>query len=145
MSFAWAKPYEPKTALGRWMDDRLPLPRLVYSAILVVAIVMGLQQLQVDISFITRLLLIGFAVTSSGLMLAFALGARQHVANLLARRELARLAINDRVRVDGIEGEIVDIHATGVDIATAEGVARVPAARFADSAFIKLGKDSRDE
>jgi ubiquinol-cytochrome c reductase cytochrome b subunit len=33
MSFAWAKPYEPKTELGRWMDDRLPLPRLVYNAV----------------------------------------------------------------------------------------------------------------
>jgi len=33
MSFAWAKPYEPKTELGRWMDDRLPLPRLVFNAV----------------------------------------------------------------------------------------------------------------
>ncbi|MCL6739925.1 cytochrome b/b6 [Sphingomonas sp. RB56-2] len=33
MSFAWAKPYEPKTELGRWFDDRLPLPRLVYNAV----------------------------------------------------------------------------------------------------------------
>jgi ubiquinol-cytochrome c reductase cytochrome b subunit len=33
MSFAWAKPYEPTTALGRWIDDRMPLPRLVYGAI----------------------------------------------------------------------------------------------------------------
>ncbi|WP_051504069.1 cytochrome b [Sphingomonas jaspsi] len=33
MSFAWAKPYEPKTDLGRWVDQRLPLPRLVYGAI----------------------------------------------------------------------------------------------------------------
>ena len=33
MSFAWAKPYEPKTGLGRWIDDRMPLPRLVYGAI----------------------------------------------------------------------------------------------------------------
>jgi len=33
MSFAWAKPYEPKSDLGRWIDDRLPLPRLVYGAI----------------------------------------------------------------------------------------------------------------
>jgi ubiquinol-cytochrome c reductase cytochrome b subunit len=33
MSFAWAKPYEPKTELGRWIDDRLPLPRLIYGAI----------------------------------------------------------------------------------------------------------------
>jgi ubiquinol-cytochrome c reductase cytochrome b subunit len=33
MSFAWAKPYEPKTELGRWMDERLPLPRLVFNAV----------------------------------------------------------------------------------------------------------------
>ena len=33
MSFAWAKPYEPKTELGRWFDDRMPLPRLVYNAV----------------------------------------------------------------------------------------------------------------
>ena len=33
MSFAWAKPYEPKTDLGRWIDDRLPLPRLAYNAV----------------------------------------------------------------------------------------------------------------
>src|SRR6476619_241177 len=33
MSFSWAKPYEPKTALTRWIDERLPLPRVVYGAI----------------------------------------------------------------------------------------------------------------
>ena len=33
MSFAWAKPYEPKTELGRWFDERMPLPRLVYNAV----------------------------------------------------------------------------------------------------------------
>lgn len=30
MSFHWAKPYEPKTALEKWFDSRLPLPRLIY-------------------------------------------------------------------------------------------------------------------
>ena len=33
MSFAWAKPYEPKTEIGRWFDQRLPLPRLAYGAV----------------------------------------------------------------------------------------------------------------
>ena len=33
MSFAWARPYEPKTELGRWIDERLPLPRLAYGAV----------------------------------------------------------------------------------------------------------------
>jgi ubiquinol-cytochrome c reductase cytochrome b subunit len=33
MSFSWAKPYEPKHPLARWVDERLPLPRLVYGAV----------------------------------------------------------------------------------------------------------------
>ena len=33
MSFGWAQEYEPKSELGRWFDQRLPLPRLVYGAI----------------------------------------------------------------------------------------------------------------
>ena len=33
MSFPWAQHYEPKSGFTKWLDDRLPLPRLVYGAI----------------------------------------------------------------------------------------------------------------
>jgi ubiquinol-cytochrome c reductase cytochrome b subunit len=33
MSFSWAKPYEPKHPVMRWLDERLPLPRLAYGAV----------------------------------------------------------------------------------------------------------------
>jgi ubiquinol-cytochrome c reductase cytochrome b subunit len=33
MSFPWAKQYTPQNPFMRWMDDRLPLPRLVYNAV----------------------------------------------------------------------------------------------------------------
>jgi ubiquinol-cytochrome c reductase cytochrome b subunit len=33
MSFPWARHYEPKAPLMRWIDEKLPLPRLVYGAI----------------------------------------------------------------------------------------------------------------
>jgi ubiquinol-cytochrome c reductase cytochrome b subunit len=33
MSFPWAEEYRPKTGLTRWLDQRLPLPRLVYGAV----------------------------------------------------------------------------------------------------------------
>jgi ubiquinol-cytochrome c reductase cytochrome b subunit len=32
MSFPWAKEYQPQHPFMQWMDDRLPLPRLVYNA-----------------------------------------------------------------------------------------------------------------
>jgi ubiquinol-cytochrome c reductase cytochrome b subunit len=33
MSFPWAKHYEPKNPVMKWVDDRLPLPRFVYNAV----------------------------------------------------------------------------------------------------------------
>ena len=33
MSFPWAKNYEPQVPLMKWLDEKLPLPRLVYNAI----------------------------------------------------------------------------------------------------------------
>jgi len=33
MSFPWAQKYEPKGRFMRWLDDRLPLPRLAYGSV----------------------------------------------------------------------------------------------------------------
>ncbi|MEA1013678.1 cytochrome b/b6 [Sphingomonas sp. LY54] len=33
MSFPWAEQYNPKSPFMRWVDDRLPLPRLVFNAV----------------------------------------------------------------------------------------------------------------
>jgi ubiquinol-cytochrome c reductase cytochrome b subunit len=33
MSFPWAEEYKPKHPFMRWLDDRLPLPRLVYGSV----------------------------------------------------------------------------------------------------------------
>jgi ubiquinol-cytochrome c reductase cytochrome b subunit len=33
MSFAWANEYKPQNPLMQWVDERLPLPRLVYNAV----------------------------------------------------------------------------------------------------------------
>ena len=127
-----------------WSADSTA-PRLLYIAIMAVAIVMGLQHVDVDISFVTRLVLILVGTVSGGLMLAFSLGARQHVANLLARRELSRLAIGDRIRVGGVEGNIVEIYSTGVDVATEEGIASIPAACLAEHGVLRLPRVPEDD
>lgn len=33
MSFPWAQPYEPKSGLMRWIDSRLPVPRLIWNSV----------------------------------------------------------------------------------------------------------------
>ena len=125
------------------------LPRIVHASILVVAVVMGLQQMSIDISFLTQLLIILLAIGSGALALAFALGARQHVANLIARSDLQRYTVGERIRIEEEEGTIVEIHATGLDIATASGIVSVPAAKFSEVAVLTFSEEDelteRDE
>lgn len=133
----------PRLSAGLSADSLVP--KLAHGTIVAIAIVMGLQHIDVNITFVTRLILILAATVSGGLMLAFALGARQHVANLLARRELARLTIGERIRVGDVEGHIADIYSTGVDIETEDGVASVPAARLAEAGLLRRSEGNGDE
>ena len=33
MSFPWAQEYKPQAPLMKWLDEKLPLPRLVFNAV----------------------------------------------------------------------------------------------------------------
>jgi hypothetical protein len=110
-------------------------------AVVTVAVITGLQQLGIDISFVTQLSLILLAALLGGLSLAFALGARQYVANLMAQPELARYATGERLRIGDDEGVIVEIYRTGLTLATEEGLVSIPAARLADGRVVRIGRE----
>ena len=112
-------------------------PRILYGVVVAIAIVVALQHIGINITFVTRLILVIVAVVGGGLMLAFALGAQRHVANLLARRELARLEIGEKIRVGNIEGTIVEIHSTAVDVATDKGIASIPSSQIAEIGVLR--------
>lgn len=119
-------------------DPNALLPRLAQVGVVLIAFVTGLQQLGIDISFITQLSLIVLAAVLGGLSIAFALGSRQYVANLMAQSELARYSTGERLRIDGDEGEIVEIHRTGLTLATQEGLLAIPAARLSSGHVLRV-------
>lgn len=122
---------------GPEASTQLLAPRIVQAAIFLVGAMTGLQHMGLDVSFIAELLILVVGVCLAGLSLAFALGARQYVANLVAGSAVARFAPGDRIVIDGIEGTIIEIHRTGVDLATAEGVISVPASMFAEQPILR--------
>lgn len=124
--------------LGENLTSDSLLPRIVHLSIVVVAVVMGLQQMTIDITFVTQLLLVVLGIASGGLVLSFALGARHHVANLVARSELGRYSVGEHIRVAGQQGMILEIRSTGVDLMTDEGVLSVPASRFSELEVLRL-------
>jgi small-conductance mechanosensitive channel len=119
-------------------DANALLPRLAQIGVVLVAFVTGLQQIGIDISYITQLSLIVLAALLGGLSLAFAFGARDYVANLMGQSELARYSTGDRLRIDDDEGEVVEIHRTGLTLATREGLLSIPAARLTRGRVLHL-------
>lgn len=120
-------------------------PRLVHGAVVLVAVVMGLQHMAVDITFVARLLLVVVTILLGGMALAFALGARQHAANLIAQADMLRFSIGETIRIAGQEGTIVSIHRTGLDLATSEGVVAIPASCFSSEVVVRLAFTGDDE
>ena len=122
---------------SNWESDSL-VPRFVHGAVLTIAIITGLEHLGLAISFVTQLSLILLAALLGGLSLAFALGAKHYVANLLAHNELARYRPGERLRIDDDEGTVIDIHQTGIVLSTGEGLVAIPAARLATGRVLKM-------
>ena len=119
-------------------DSDTLLPRLVHAGVVVVAVITGLQQLGINISFVTQLSLIVLASLLGALSVAFALGARQYVANLVAQSELSRYSTGDTLRIDDCEGVIVEIYRTGLTLATEKGQVSIPAARLASGPVVRV-------
>ena len=113
-------------------------PRAAYWLVSVPAIIAAAQQLGIEVSFIAKLALVAFTLGLGALGLAFALGARGYVANLVARRELDAYREGDRIQVDAIEGTVVELRRTALVLATDDGLVTVPAARFNDALVTRL-------
>lgn len=107
------------------------LGRVAQFIILFIAIIIGVDQIGIDIKFLSIVVGIVLAAMFGSLALAFGLGARTHVSNIIAANQLRQLyQVGDKVRIGDIEGRIVDIMVSRVMIETEAGSVDVPAKIF---------------
>lgn len=107
------------------------LARAVQATILFTAIIIGVGQVGIDVAFLTMIVGILLAAMVGGLALAFGLGARTHVSNIIAANQLRNIyQIGDKVRIGELEGRIIDITASRLILETDSGTADVPAKLF---------------
>lgn len=113
------------------LDHAHLVGRTTQFVILSVASIVGLDQLGIDVTFLVTLIAILLAALSGGLALAFALGARDHVDNLIGVHHLRRnVRAGQNIRLGDSEGRIVEITATSVVISNADGQVMVPGRTF---------------
>ena len=107
------------------------LGRTSQVVILFIAVVLGIDQIGVDISFLSVVAGIILATLFGGIALAFGLGARTHVSNIISANQLRQIyQVGDTVRIGDIEGRIADIMVSRVIIETEAGSVDVPAKIF---------------
>ncbi len=137
---AWlARTAVARTARDARIAQAAALASVVHGLIVVVAIVVALEQLGIN----GRVLELTIAVTVGSVLaavaLAFGFGARGSVANLIAARYAAKLfRVGQSIRIDGVEGIVVEIGSTAVILETVDGTVAVPAVRFQESTVVLL-------
>ena len=100
-------------------------------AVIVVALIIGLDLIGINVTFIVTVFAVAIGVLLGGFAIAFGLGARDYVANLIGARELRReIEPGQVIRFGETEGEVLEITATTVVLATGDGRRRIPAAVF---------------
>jgi hypothetical protein len=107
--------------------------RIAELVLLVSTALIAIEQLGVEVSFLKTALLILLAALLGGAALAFGLGGRELVANILAAHYVHKIyQVGQTVRIDDAEGRIVRFTETSVILESREGQIAVPARRFSD-------------
>jgi hypothetical protein len=113
------------------------LGRVAQLITIIGAIVIGIDQMGVKVTLITTVVSIVLGGFLAGLSLAFGLGARSLVANLVGAHHVRRyLRPGERARIGEMAGEVVEFTPTGIVLAGEAGRVHVPASRFHDEPLI---------
>lgn len=99
--------------------------------LVLLTVTIAIEQLGIDNTVLLTAIAIGLGVSFAAVGLAFGLGARATVGNIVAAHYVRKtFRPGDHVRVENTEGTVLEITLTSVIIETAEGRMNIPADRF---------------
>jgi len=120
-------------------SQRVQVGRLVQGAILVTAVVMGADQIGIQITFLVVLAAVTTSAVIGGVALAVSLGARSYVANLIGAHYLRHaFEPGQRVRIGATEGTILELTAVSLVLETEHGRATIPAKIYNEETIVLL-------
>jgi len=130
------------TATGIAVPQRAALARVAQGATLVLALLVGADQIGLKVTWIAILAAVLVASVMAGVTIAVSLGARSYVANLIGAFYLRQaLHLGQRVRLAGHEGRVVDVSATSLVLETADGRVVLPGRLYHDEALVLISLD----
>lgn len=115
---------------------------LVQFIVMTLALLLALRQLGMDVHLIIYLIVAAAAGLFGGIGVAFGLGAAATLKNMIAAQQMTRhYEVGQRIRIEEVEGEIVEITRMAFVIDTSEGRALVPANAFNETVSVLVQED----
>jgi small-conductance mechanosensitive channel len=113
--------------------------QIVRAAIIVAAVLIAIAELGIDITLLTALLSVTLLAVLGAFALAFGLGARTAVSNIIGAHYLRQTyEVGQHVRFGDVEGTISAITATSVRLRVHDGEVVVPAKQFSETVTMLL-------
>lgn len=123
------------------LDHAHTLGKIAQYLILLTAIIIAIDQIGFEIKFLINIINIILASTFFATALAFGLGAKTSVSNILAVFYVRkRYKVGDRIKIGEIEGRIIKIDITLVVLDTKDGQFSIPAKEFNESVSCLIKK-----
>jgi len=109
------------------------LGQVARGIILAISVIVAFDQVGLEVTFLIVMAAVVSGSMLGGAALAFGLGARTSVSNILASHYLVKTyQVGHRVRIDDLEGRILEITPTAVIIESSDGRVVVPAKDFSE-------------
>ncbi len=122
--------------------QRALLARTAQAFTVITMIVIGVDQIGIDITVLITVFAIVIGALLGGVAIAFSLGSRTLVSNLLGARYLNKdFRVGEAIRIGDVEGTILEISTIAVVVETSEGKATIPAKSFAEESSVLLHRE----
>ena len=121
------------------------LAQLAAGLVIAFALLLALDQLGLDVSLLENIILLAFAAFFGGTAVAFGIGVADSVRNIMASYYVrSQYQPGLHVRVDDLEGEILEMTAVAILLDTEAGQIMVPARLFMEKASVILEPEEID-
>lgn len=125
--------------------QRKTLGRAAQVLTMTTMVVIGVNQVGIDVTLVNTIFAVVIAAFLGGLSVAFGFGARTFVSNLLGIRYLGNeVRVGQRIRVDDVDGVIVDVTQTSIFVETSEGRVQIPGKFFSEKPTRLIDREVRD-
>lgn len=123
------------------IEESEVLGRLGQTLVLLIVFSVAAGQIGIDTTLLVALVATLFGVMFGAIALAFSLGAKTTIANLLAAQSIAQTySPGDTIRIGDIAGKILRITRTSLIVETQDGQTLIPAKRFSEQESVHISR-----